>query len=116
MQEGKDVHSNIIMPVYEKDTRLKIFRERNKPPSSIYYEVGYDGPITNAEPAVRNKHYRKYYVDELENNRQIFFRKTFSNIDVKRGQSRGLRKGLLDMLFSPDVDNAGFKTDSKVVG
>lgn len=116
MQEGKDVHSNIIMPVYEKDTRLKIYREKNKPPSSIYYEVGYDGPITSAEPAVRNKHYRKYYVDELENNKQIFFRKTFSTIDIKRGQSRGLNKGILDMLLPTNTDESGFKTSEKVIG
>ena len=57
------------MPEYEKDARLKIFREKNKPPSSIYYEVGYDGAVTDKEPVVRNKHYRKYYVDELENNK-----------------------------------------------
>lgn len=79
MQEGKDVHSNLIMPEYERDERLKVYREKNKPPSSLYYEVGYDGPITSAEPKVRNKHYRKYYLDELENNKQIFFRKPFTS-------------------------------------
>ena len=73
------------MPEYEKDTRLKIFREKNKPPASIYYEVGYDGPITLNEPKTRNKHYRKFYIDELENNKQIFFRKPFTTLGIKWG-------------------------------
>ena len=116
MQDGKDVHSNIIMPVYEKDERLKIYRERNKPPSSIYYEVGYDGPITTSEPKVRNKHYRKFYIDELENNKQIFFRHPFITSEIKRGQSRGLQKGLLDLLLGFNTDESGFKSNEQIVG
>lgn len=116
MKDGKDVHSNILMPVYENDERLKIFREKNKPPASIYYEVGYDGPMQTSLPKIRKKHYRKFYVDELENNKQIFCRKPFVTCDIKRGQSRGLNKGIFDSLFGNNEDESGFKSNEQVVG
>jgi hypothetical protein len=116
MQDGKDVHSNIIMPEYERDERLKVYREKNKPPSSLYYEVGYDGPITSTEPKVQNKHYRKYYLDELENNKQIFFRQPFITCEIKRGQSRGLHTSLWDVLLGLNTDESGFKSNEQVVG
>jgi hypothetical protein len=37
-----------------------------------------------------NKHFRRFYDDELENNKEIFPEMPFSNIDIFRGQSRGL--------------------------
>ena len=41
---GEDAHKNILFPKYEWDQRLKLQRENKsaRPPSSTYYEVGYD--------------------------------------------------------------------------
>ena len=44
------------------DERLKIEVEVNKPPASLFKEVGYD-----SKPGEGKKHYRRYYPDELEN-------------------------------------------------
>lgn len=30
--------------------------------------VGYDGAVTDHAPTLQNRHYRKFYMDELENN------------------------------------------------
>jgi len=88
------------MPKYERDNRLKIYREAlDAPPESIYVPVGYDGAITDQMPSKGNKHYRKFYMDELENNKEIFPRQPFHKIPIIRGQSRGLSSGLLDSLF-----------------
>ena len=38
------------------------------------------------------KHYRTFYDDELENNKEIFKRMPFYTFDVMRGQSRGAKK------------------------
>lgn len=34
--QGMEGHKNILLPKYEYDDRLKIFREVNKPPTTIY--------------------------------------------------------------------------------
>ena len=111
------------MPKYEWDNRLKVNREApDAPPESIYVPIGYDGAITDRMPAKGNKHYRKFYMDELEHNKELFPRQPFHKIQIIRGQSRGLSKGLLDSIdqltsfFGPKVDASGFKTNLKEVG
>lgn len=43
--------------------------------------------------ALTNRHYRKYYEDELENDESLFPPgKPFFNYDIMRGQSRGVKK------------------------
>ncbi len=42
INKGVDVHHNLVWPKYVKDDRLKIFREVDSPPETIYYAVGYD--------------------------------------------------------------------------
>ena len=40
---GFEVHKNVLFPQYVNDERLKVKREvMPKPPSSCYYEIGYD--------------------------------------------------------------------------
>jgi len=34
---------------------------------------------------ISNKHYRKFYEDELENNEELFHDKVFTTVDVVRG-------------------------------
>ena len=42
--EGKsdEQHKNLIYPQYEFDERLKIHREINKPPASIFMPIGHN--------------------------------------------------------------------------
>jgi len=42
--------------------------------------------------AKTNKHYRRFFEDELENDKVIFPKPIFHNFDIKRGQSRGVEK------------------------
>ena len=42
MHKGRDVFRIVIMPEYKMDPRLKIEREVNPPPSSLYMGLGWD--------------------------------------------------------------------------
>jgi hypothetical protein len=42
MRDGNKSHKNIIMPNYEEDKRLKIFRESNPPPPSLFIGLGFN--------------------------------------------------------------------------
>ena len=89
------------MPVYQLDPRLKIKRDAQVDfvSKEVYMEVGYDGIVSeNSEPSGM-KHYRKYYEDELENNKELFKRSPFYTAPIFRGQSRGIKHGFLSGLF-----------------
>jgi hypothetical protein len=59
--KGINVHKNVLMPDYEKDNRLKIFREVNIPSNEIYMPIGFDAKFSDDTPLNPKKHYRKYY-------------------------------------------------------
>ena len=83
-KDFEDSHKNVLLPRYEFDNRLKMMREVNKPPPSLYMEIGYNAtPPMN--PEVDKKHYRKFYDDELENCKDIFEESPFYTVDVVRG-------------------------------
>lgn len=86
-QSGDDAHKNILYPQYVYDDRLKIKVEKlPKPPSSIFYEVGHDFEVPDPDnPETRNKHYRRFFPDELENNKEIFPKSPFHTANVVRG-------------------------------
>lgn len=65
-----------------------------------------------------NLHYRKFYEDELENDRQLFPDpdEPFITIPVKRGQSRGLSKSWFTFFEDDKVDESGEVSNEKVVG
>jgi hypothetical protein len=84
-ESGSDGHKNILFPKYVFDERIKMMREsKPKPPSTLYYEIGYD-KIAPENPEQGNKHYRRFYDDELENIKEIFPRKAFHSCDIVRG-------------------------------
>lgn len=88
------------MPIYKYDERLKIDREFDPPPSSIFKAIGYD-----KNPADENKHYRRYYPDELENVTDKFgipiINSPFIKEDIYR--SKPVKQGgFLGKLFSGD--------------
>ena len=65
-----------------------------------------------------NLHYRKFYEDELENDENIFPdpNEPFRNINIKRGQSRGLSKSWFSMFTADQEDESGQVTNEKIVG
>ena len=40
--DKKDAYKNVVMPVYKLDDRLKVEREYEKPPESLFKDVGFD--------------------------------------------------------------------------
>ena len=67
---------------------------------------------------VTNLHYRKFYEDELENDKDLFPDpdEPFIRVPIKRGQSRGLSKSWFSF-FTPDkLDESGEVTNEKIVG
>ena len=60
-----------------------------------------------------NKHYRRFFEDELENDKDIFPKPIFYNIDIKRGQSRGVEKSWFG---GGDQDESGQESNIRVVG
>ena len=90
---GTDPSAVIIMPKYKKDKRLNIDKEFGAPPANLYIPLGWD-----EDQDTKRKHYRKYYMDELENNREIFPTESpFNSYKMIRGQARG---GSSNGLFS----------------
>jgi len=80
---GEDGCRIVIMPMYEKDYRLKADKEiSNKiPPKNLFLELGWD-----EDSKTRRKHYRHFYPDELENIHEIFPKGSpFSSFPIMRG-------------------------------
>lgn len=84
-KEGANAHKNILYPKYEYQERIKVKTEIGpKPPVSLYQEVGYDkDPPEN--PETGQKHYRRFYADELENIKEIFPKQAFHQVNIIRG-------------------------------
>jgi len=84
LREGKDATATIIMPKYKLDARLKVYKEVDAPPSNLYIGLGWDE--TKPDKGMGKKHYRQFYNDELENNRDIFEKASpFDSYSLKRG-------------------------------
>ena len=104
-----------MMPKYKLDKRLKVDREdmEFKPSVDTYIGLGWDEDATTLR-----KHYRQYYNDELENIKEIFpVKSPFHSIELKKGQSRGISKGLFSSLLKKKKkDESGQDSSEKVVG
>ena len=55
-------------------------------------DVQNDNDILKQVVEMTDKHYRRFFDDELENNKDIFPKMPFINADIFRGQTRGLKK------------------------
>ena len=80
----KYVGKNIVRPEYIFDDRLKIYREDVPPPKEVFWPIGYDPQHTS-----KQKHYRRFFEDELENIPEIMPNSPFQTYPILRGQSRG---------------------------
>lgn len=125
IKQNIPVHRNLISPRYELDDRLNVYREVNVPSASLFMAIGYDGALTSSMsmpekesmPETRNRHYRKIYHDELENNKEIFKQSIFCNAPILRGQERGADEGFFKSLFSsPKLDESGQVSSLREVG
>lgn len=102
-KDGKvQVHKNVILPIYEKDERLKMDREVDPPPASLFMGLGF-----NKTPDEKKRHYRRYYPDELENVKEVMPRMPFHECIVTIGQSRGASAGLFSFFSKPNTDDTG---------
>jgi len=94
--------------------RLNNYEEKDIPPKEVYEPLGWDR-IPNE---TKEKHYRKFYTDELEDIKECMSKPSeFDCFMLKKGQSRGASSGLLGGLFGgPKVDESGSATTEKEVG
>ena len=107
LQQGGDVSAVVIMPRYVKDKRLNIDKEAKPVPSpNLYIPLGWD-----EDSETKRKHYRKYYKNELEENKDIFGENPspFNSYPLIRGQARG-NSG--DGMFSSAKKDASGQADT----
>jgi hypothetical protein len=110
--QQKGVFRTVMYPKYMLCERLGVYHEYDAPPESLYLPLGYDKPETRevlagintntADPEALlkfEKHYRRIYKDELENDKEIFVRDAFMKYDVFRGAPKP-KKGLFASMFS----------------
>ena len=72
---------NVVMPQYQLDKRLNVFREVNMPPDTLFIGLGWD-----ENPESKRRHYRRYYPDELENIKEVMpIPSPFDQYDIKKG-------------------------------
>ena len=62
-----------------------------------------------------NKHYRRFFEDELENDKELFPKPIFYNMDIMRGQSRGVEKSWFSFGDS-NQDESGQESTIRKVG
>lgn len=70
----------MIIPTYNYDERLKINREVDPPPASLFIGLGF-----NETAESKKRHYRRYFADELENVKEVMPTKPFHECVVIRG-------------------------------
>ena len=102
-------------------------REVDKPPAGLFVELGWDEDVQDDGyqkvdgsnhfiHSGERKHYRSIYPDELENNKDIFPTPSpFDTFEIKRGQTRGLSKGLFAFSHKKK-DESGQDSNEKVAG
>ena len=84
------------MPTYEQHPKYKVDIEVNPPPKEIFMGLGWD-----LDRNTNRKHYRRYYINPLEEVKEIFPNRSspFNSFDLKRGQTRGVKKSGLFSIF-----------------
>jgi hypothetical protein len=70
----------LVYPKYRFDERLKIEREIDCPPPSLFIGLGF-----NPHSKAGKRHYRRYYPDELEDVAEVIPRKPFYEESIFRG-------------------------------
>jgi bisphosphoglycerate-dependent phosphoglycerate mutase len=102
-KNGQKIHKNVIYAEYKHDDRLKVDREVNPPPASLYIGLGFD----KKEDEEYQRHYRRYYPDELEHVKEVMPKLPFYEEKIMRGQSRGLKPGMFSFFSKAKTDDSG---------
>lgn len=109
---GASAVKNIIQPTYSMDERLKVMREINSPPETLFLGLGWD-----ETPESKTKHYRRFYPQELETVKECMpVPSPFETFDLKKGQSRGASKGWSLFGSGQKTDASGETSTEQVVG
>ena len=109
---GKDSVKNTIEPKYEEDPRLKVDRETQIPPETLFLGLGWD-----EDRDTHRKHYRRFFPKELENVVEVMPKPTpFETYNLMRGQSRGAKKSLWPFGKAQKTDESGSISTEQVVG
>lgn len=94
--------ANIIMPQYKHDDEMSIDRECDPPSEKLFLGMGWD-----EDSSTKRKHYRRFYCNNLEDEKDVLPVPTpFNQYDLKRGKTRGAKKGLWASI------TGNFKTDA----
>jgi len=73
------------MPKYKIDERLKVYREIDAPPATMFIGLGWD-----EDNMTKRKHYRQFYPDELEHKKDIFPKESpFNSYSIYHGVAKG---------------------------
>jgi len=81
---------------------MSIDREVDPPHDAVFLGLGWDEDSTTDR-----KHYRRFYVGALEDQKDVLPEPSpFNQYDLKRGQTRGAKKGLWASI------TGNFKTDA----
>lgn len=110
---GVDANETVIMPRYCPDPRLKVDKEFGAPAKELYIPLGWDEDSTT-----KRKHYRQFYNDELENDREVFPQPSpFNSYTLKRGQARGDDDdGLFSFSHKPSTNAEAAPSNEQLVG
>jgi hypothetical protein len=108
-RSGANPFKNIIKPVYTFDSNLNVHRESSIPPDSLYIGLGFD-----ETPEDNKKHYRRFYADELENNKELMGEAPFMQFMLKRGQTRGASKGFFSFGAKKEDESGATSTEQEV--
>jgi len=107
----------------ELQRRESVIKEELKRGTTMVRKEAQKDVLNNIEEENRitlatNLHYRKFYEDELENDRTLFPDKDepFISIPIKRGQSRGLQKSWFSFFSDDKMDESGEVSNEKFVG
>lgn len=111
---GKRAMKVVVTPEYILDPRLNVYVETNQPPNTLFEPVGWD----RIHNETHEKHYRRFYTQELENVKEVMKQPTdFNQYKLTKGQIRGAKAGLLGGLFSKaKTDESGEVDTSETVG
>lgn len=83
-KKGDDAHKVVLKPKYKIDERLNVYKEYDIPPENMFIGLGWDEDNTT-----NRRHYRQYYPDELENNKELFPQKSpFNAYDIVYGMPK----------------------------
>jgi hypothetical protein len=67
LESGDAAAKFVLYPTYELCDRLKVHKEIDQPNESLYMPLGWD-----ENEKTKRKHYRQFFNDELENDKEIF--------------------------------------------